>query len=63
MPLQQKIHGITSLPHSTMGGENESVKISSYLHPSPLHPDVVLWELHNLKDIQNVLNHYLKLGG
>jgi len=44
-----------------MGGENENVKILSYLHPSPLHLDVVLWELHNLKDIQNAQNHYLKL--
>ncbi len=46
---------------SNMGGEDESVKIPSYLHPSPLHLDVVLWELHNLKDIQNARNHYLKL--
>jgi len=61
MPLQQKIHGIASLPHSNMGGENESVKILSYLHPYPLHLDVVLWELHNLKDIQNARNYYLKL--
>jgi hypothetical protein len=42
MPLQQKIHGITSLPHSNVGGENESTNILSYLHPSPLHPNVVL---------------------
>jgi len=42
MPLQQKIHGITSLPHSNMGRKNESTKIPSYLHPSPLHPNVVL---------------------
>jgi hypothetical protein len=61
MPLQQKIHGITSLPHSNMGGENESTKILSYLHPSPLNPNVVLQELHNLKDIQGAQNHYLKL--
>jgi hypothetical protein len=52
MPLQQKIHGIASLPHSNMGGENESTKIPSYLHPSPLHPNVVLQELHNLRNIQ-----------
>ncbi len=42
MPLQQKIHGITSLPHSNMGRKNESTKIPSYPHPSPLHPNVVL---------------------
>ncbi len=53
MSLQQKIHGIASLPHSNMGGENESVKIPSYLHPSPLHLDVVIWELHNLRNIQS----------
>jgi hypothetical protein len=53
MSLQQKIHGIANLLHSNMGKDNESVKIPSYLHPFPLHPDVVLWELHNLKHIQN----------
>jgi hypothetical protein len=53
MPLQQKIHGIASLPHSNTGGENENAKIPSYFHPSPLHLDVVLWELHNLKNIQS----------
>jgi len=51
MPLQQKIHGIASLPHSNTGGENENVKILSYFHPSPLHLDVVLWELYNLENI------------
>jgi hypothetical protein len=61
MPLQQKLHGITSLPHSNMGRKNESNEISSYLHPSPLHPNVVLWKLHNLRDIQGARNHYLKL--
>jgi hypothetical protein len=38
MPLQQKIHGITSLLHSNMGKENGSTEIPSYFHPSPLHP-------------------------
>jgi hypothetical protein len=33
----------------------------SYLHPSPLHWNVVLHELHNLRDIQGAWNHYLKL--
>jgi len=44
-----------------MGVENESIEIPSYLHPSPLYPNVILWELHNLKDIQDARNHYLKL--
>ncbi len=44
-----------------MGGENESIEIPSYLHPSSLHQNVVLRELHNLKDIQGAWNHYLKL--
>ncbi len=61
MLVQQKIRGIASLPHSNMGRENESVKTLSYLHPYPLHLHVVLWELHNLKDIQNARNYYLKL--
>jgi hypothetical protein len=61
MPLQQKIHGITSLLHSNMGGENESIEILSYFQSSPLHPNVVLQKLHMLKDIQGVRNHYLKL--
>jgi hypothetical protein len=54
MPLQQKIHGITSFPHSNMGRKNESIEISSYLHPFPLHPNVVLWELYNLRNIQGM---------
>jgi hypothetical protein len=37
------------------------VLIILYLHPFPLHPNVVLCELHNLKDIQGARNHYLKL--
>ncbi len=44
-----------------MRGENENIEILSYLHASPLHPNVVLWELHNLRDIQGAQNHYLKL--
>jgi hypothetical protein len=52
MALQWKSHGIKSLLHSKMGGENESTEILSYLHPSPLHQNVVMWELHNLRDIQ-----------
>jgi hypothetical protein len=35
-----------------MGGENENIEILSYLHASLFHPNVVLWELHNLKNIQ-----------
>jgi hypothetical protein len=42
MSPQQKIHGITSLPHSNMGRKNENIEIPSYLHPSPFHPNVVL---------------------
>jgi len=37
MPLQQTIHRIAGLPHSNMGGENESIEISLYFHPSPLN--------------------------
>jgi hypothetical protein len=37
MRLQQTIHRIASLLHSNMGGENESIEIPSYFHPSPLN--------------------------
>ncbi len=35
--------------------------ILSHIHPSPLHPTVVLQDLHTLKDIEGAQNHFLKL--
>jgi hypothetical protein len=46
MPKIANFHVIASPPYSNMGGENESTESPSYFHPSPLHPNVVLHELH-----------------
>ncbi len=40
---------------------NEPKNMASHNLPSPLHLDVVLQDLHTLKDIQGGQNHYLKL--
>jgi hypothetical protein len=52
---------VSSLNHNKTRGENQGTKIPSHIHPSPLHPDVVLWDLHTLKDIEGAQNHFLKL--
>jgi len=54
--------GVSSLPHHNMGGENQSIKIPPQIHPSPLHPNVVLQDLHTFRNIEGVRNHFLKLA-
>jgi hypothetical protein len=48
------------LHHNTIGG-NQGTKIPSHIHPSPPHLDVVLRDLHTLRDIEGARNHFLKL--
>jgi hypothetical protein len=56
-------YSVSSPPHPNMGGGNQSNKIPSHIiHPSPLHLDIVLWDLHTLKDIQGAQSHYNKLA-
>ncbi len=46
-------YGVSSPPHANMGGENQSNMIPSHMiHPSPLHPNIILWDLYTLKDIK-----------
>ncbi len=42
-------------------GKIKDIKIPSHIHPSPLHPNVILWDLHTLKNIEYAQNHFLKL--
>jgi hypothetical protein len=52
---------VSSPPHHNTRGENQGIKIPSHIHPSPLHPNIVLWDLHTLKGIENAHNHFFKL--
>jgi hypothetical protein len=37
--------GVSSPFHPNMGGENQSNMIPSHMiHPSPLHPSIILWD-------------------
>jgi hypothetical protein len=54
---------VSSPPHHNMGRENQHFKIPSHIHPSPLHPNVFLRDLHTLRDIESAQNHFLKRGG
>jgi len=41
--LEARISGVSNPPHPNMGGENQSIPIPSHIiHPSPLHPYVIL---------------------
>jgi hypothetical protein len=55
--------GVSSLTHHKTRRENQGTKIPSQIHPSPLHLDVVLWDLHTLRDIEGAQNHFLKTCG
>ncbi len=50
--------GVSNPIHHKIGGENQGTKIP--IHPSPLHPDVVLQDLHTLRDTEGAQNHFLK---
>jgi len=50
--------GVSSLTHHKTGRENQGTKIPSQIHPSPLHLDVVLRDLHTLRDIEGAQNHF-----
>jgi hypothetical protein len=41
----------TNPPHHNTKAENQNTKIHLHTHPSPLHLDVALQNLHTLKDI------------
>ncbi len=46
-------YGVSSPPHANMRGENQSNMIPLYMiHPFPLHSNIVLWDLHTLKNIK-----------
>jgi hypothetical protein len=45
---------VSSPPHHNMGGENQGIKIPSHIHPSPLHPNVVLQYSHRFRNIEGV---------
>jgi len=53
--------GVSSPTHHKTGKENQNIKTPSHIHPSPLHPNVILWDLHTLKNIEGARNHFLKL--
>jgi hypothetical protein len=52
---------VSSPAHRKIGRENKGSKIPSHIHPFPLHPYVVLQDLHTLKNIEGARNHFLKL--
>jgi len=54
---------LASLPLPNMSMENlgEPKNMALHILPSSLNLDVVLQDLHTLKDIQGARNHYLKL--
>jgi hypothetical protein len=54
-----RIFDVSSPPHPNIGGGNQSIPIPSHMiHPSPLHPDIIMRDLHTLKNIQRARNHY-----
>ncbi len=57
-----RIFGVSSPPHPNMGIRNRSSPVlSPMIHPFPLHPDIVLWDLHILRNVERAWNHYRKL--
>jgi hypothetical protein len=50
--LEATSSSISSPIHHKIRGENQDIKIPSHIHPSPLHPDVILQAFHTLKDIE-----------
>jgi len=57
-----RIFGVSNPPHPNMGIRNRnSLVLSPMIHPSPLHPYIILWDLHILRDIEGAWNHYQKL--
>jgi hypothetical protein len=61
--LKATNYSLASLPLLNMNMENpsEPKNMASHILPSSLKLDVVLQDLHTLKDIQGAQNHYLIL--
>jgi hypothetical protein len=57
--LKAIISGVSSPPHLNIEDRNQSIPVPSHMiHPSPLHLDIILQDLHTLKYIQRAHNHY-----
>jgi hypothetical protein len=56
-----RISNVSSPPHPNIRGGNQSIPILSHMiHPSPLHPNIIMQDFHTLKNIQRAHNHYCK---
>jgi hypothetical protein len=59
---EARIFGVSNPPHPNMGIRNRSNPIlSPMIHPFPLPLDIVLRDLHILRNIKRAWNHYWKL--
>jgi hypothetical protein len=59
---EARISSVSSPPHPNMGIINQNNPIlSPMIHPSLLHLNIVLGDLHILRDIEGARNHYWNL--
>jgi hypothetical protein len=60
--LEVKKCSVLSPLHLNMGIKNQNSPVfSPIIHPSPLHPNIILQDLHILRNIKGARNHYQKL--